>query len=47
MNNETRCDYFEPNYSDIEKAHKILEGFSNKTPVLTSRKLNSIISPLG
>lgn len=36
---------FLPNYGDIEKASQILNGVANKTPVMTSRKLNSLISP--
>jgi threonine dehydratase len=38
---------FLPKYEDIDKASQILKDVANKTPVMTSRKLNSVISPTG
>ncbi|MDD4109375.1 MAG: pyridoxal-phosphate dependent enzyme [Prolixibacteraceae bacterium] len=33
---------FLPDFSDIEKAHELIEGYINYTPVLTSRSINNI-----
>jgi threonine dehydratase len=33
---------FLPEFSDIEKAHELIEGYVNNTPVLTSKSINTI-----
>ncbi len=39
--------YYEPTYEDVLKASDILKDVANKTVIMTSRKLNSLIIPSG